>query len=85
MADDHGSASRLAMEWHGEDEDMEAEFHFETTLWALVGMEKLRTRPVPPSQAPGLGYDPSGLYDVRDGMQVLCLGPVHGKSNLRSL
>jgi hypothetical protein len=78
------SCKRLSEQWEGDDEDLEAEFHFETTLWALVGLEKIRAIAESNYLKSMPGYCLSGgsMVKIQDGMDILHLGPVHGKQTL---
>jgi len=85
-ANDQTSCTRLGEEWTADDDDdkgMKNEFHFETALWALVRVQKLRTG--------GTGHDgafllTSSLEELEpenlEGAYILHLGSVNGKSSL---
>lgn len=81
IANTQSSCKRLSEQWEGDDEDLEAEFHFETTLWALVGLEKIcaiaETNYL--KSMPGYCVSGGSMVKIQDGMDILHLGPVHGK------
>jgi hypothetical protein len=76
------SCARLTQDWEGVDTDLEAEFRFETSLWALVGMEKMRTI-TQPSETTSMRKDglDGSCVNIQDGMDVLHLGPGYGKQS----
>ena len=81
MANAQISCKRLSEQWEDDDQDLEAEFRFGTALWVLVGLEKICA--IAQSNylktTPNYCLDGPGMVQVRDGMDVLHLGPVHGK------
>jgi len=76
------SCARLTQDWEGVDADLETEFRFETSLWALVGMEKMRaiTWPSETTSMQKDGHVGSSM-NIQDGMDVLHLGRHHGKQS----
>jgi hypothetical protein len=84
IANTPNSCKRLSEQWEGDDDDLKAEFDFETTLWALVGLEKICAIAESNYLKSMPGYCVSGgsMVKIQDGMDILHLGPVHGKQTV---
>lgn len=86
IANTQSSCKRLLEQWEGDDEDLEAEFHFETALRALVGLDEIYeiAQSNYRKSAPNYCLDGPSMVKIQDGMDVLHLGAGHGKQSLRS-
>jgi hypothetical protein len=84
IANVQNSCKRLSEQWDGDDVDLEEEFRFETTLWALVGLEKICAIAQSNylTSMPKYCLDGASMVKIQDGMDVLHLGSVHGKQTL---
>lgn len=79
IANTQSSCKRLLEQWEGDDEDLEAEFHFETALRALVGLDEIYeiAQSNYRKSAPNYCLDGPSMVKIQDGMDVLHLGAGH--------